>query len=112
MVRFLLAGEVERYQSEAGDLLGHEVANVEQPAAKLDVFWKLHHAFNHQFSRLRESYRKLLDLTLRHRLGSGFVPAILRSFVRVVSIYRRGFLPSRGCRSVPIARPGTCGHAH
>jgi len=67
MVRFLLAGEVERYQSEAGDLLGHEVTNVEQPPAKLDVFWKLHHAFNHQFSRLRESYRKLLDLTLRHR---------------------------------------------
>jgi len=95
LVRFLLAGEVDRYQSEAGDLLG----NTGQPlpdgrgseaafpipsrdrqgavaAAKLDVFWKLHHAFNHQFSRLRESYRKLLDMTLRHR-GLAFVLFLL-----------------------------------
>ncbi len=78
MVRFLLAGEVDRYQSEAGDLLGHESANVEQSAssAKLDVFWKLHHVFNRQFSRLRESYRKLLDTTLRHR-GLAFVLFLL-----------------------------------
>jgi len=78
MVRFLLAGEVDRYQSEAGDLLGHEGTNVEQSAssAKLDVFWKLHHAFNRQFSRLRESYRKLLELTLRHR-GLAFVLFLL-----------------------------------
>jgi multidrug efflux pump subunit AcrB len=69
LVRFLLAGEVERYQSEAGDLLGHESTNIEQSdrPVKLDVFWRAHHAFNHQFSRFRESYRKLLDLTLRHR---------------------------------------------
>src|SRR5258706_8854038 len=72
MVRFLLADEVERYQSEAGDLLGHDVSvpTDHQPPTtnhQPDVFWKLHHAFNHQFSRLRESYRKLLDLTLRHR---------------------------------------------
>jgi multidrug efflux pump subunit AcrB len=76
LVRFLLASEVDRYQSEAGDLLGHAATNVEQPPAKLDVFWKLHHAFNHQFSRLRESYRKLLDMTLRHR-GLAFVLFLL-----------------------------------
>src|SRR5260221_60906 len=72
MVRFLLAGEVDRYQSEAGDLLGHDVrVPTDHPPPTTDhqpdIFWKLHHAFNHQFSRLREWYRKLLDLTLRHR---------------------------------------------
>jgi multidrug efflux pump subunit AcrB len=81
MVRFLLAGEVDRYQSEAEDLLGHDASLPTHPPPPTthhqpDVFWKLHHAFNHQFSRLRESYRKLLDMTLRHR-GLAFVLFLL-----------------------------------
>jgi multidrug efflux pump subunit AcrB len=54
MVRFLLGGEVARYQAEGGG-----------PVAR-GIFWRIHHAFNRQFSRMRESYRNLLALTLRH----------------------------------------------
>ena len=72
LVRFLLAGEVDRYRAEAGDLLGVETGN-SKPAvqsAGQDIFWRVHHIFNHQFSRFREAYRSLLELTLRHRLLS------------------------------------------
>jgi multidrug efflux pump subunit AcrB len=70
MVRFLLGAEVERYRAEAGDLLGHDqTAGAGKPEARLsnDVIWKIHHVFQHQFARLREGYRNLLEVTLRHR---------------------------------------------
>ncbi len=80
MVRFLLASEVERYRSEAEDLLGHGSAGAGREAKPVarsrDPFWRMHEAFNHGFSRVRESYRGLLSLTLSHR-GLAFVMFLL-----------------------------------
>ena len=69
MVKYLLAAEVDRY-SEGGE---------EGEVAKADdnVFWKVHHAFNHQFHRLRDGYRNLLSSALDNRktmaVGFGLV---------------------------------------
>ena len=80
MVRFLLASEVDRYRSEADELLGHEehsaaAAPSGKPAGR-DIFWLVHDIFNHGFGKLREGYRGLLSLTLRHR-GLAFVMFLL-----------------------------------
>ena len=69
LVRFLLAGEVERYREEADDLLGHDgsaAPRIARKPASRDIFWRLHEVFNHQFSRMREAYRRLLATALRH----------------------------------------------
>ena len=58
MVHYLLAAEVNRYG-------GGEEGEVEQ--AGDGIFWRTHHAFNHQFHRLREAYGRLLTSALDHR---------------------------------------------
>ena len=58
MVKYLLAAEVDRYgAAEEG-----EVSKSDD-----NIFWRMHHAFNHQFHRLREGYRNLLASALGNR---------------------------------------------
>ncbi|HEV2689827.1 MAG TPA: efflux RND transporter permease subunit [Bryobacteraceae bacterium] len=66
MVRFLLGKEVTQYRAEAGELLGHEE---QQATAANAAGHRGHrgHRFNRLFGRFRESYRNLLEVTLRHR---------------------------------------------
>ncbi len=59
MVKYLLAAEVDRYASETEE---GEVTRADD-----NIFWKTHHAFNHQFHRLREGYRNLLASALENR---------------------------------------------
>jgi multidrug efflux pump subunit AcrB len=62
MVKYLLAAEVDRYsEGEEGAEEG-EVARADD-----NIFWKAHHAFNHQFHRLRDGYRGLLASALENR---------------------------------------------
>jgi multidrug efflux pump subunit AcrB len=58
MVKYLLAAEVDRYgAAEEGEVT----------RADDNIFWKVHHAFNHRFHRFREGYRNLLASALEHR---------------------------------------------
>ncbi|MDQ2948014.1 MAG: efflux RND transporter permease subunit [Acidobacteriota bacterium] len=66
MVHYLLASEVEIYRQ------GEEGANAQ------GWIWRVHHAFNRQFERLRNGYRGALVWTLDHR---GLVTALFGSFV-------------------------------
>jgi len=68
MVMYLLPSEIDRYASETS-----EIHNLNSPASRTSSFspgellWRLHHAFNHQFDRLRTAYQGLLDSALDHR---------------------------------------------
>jgi multidrug efflux pump subunit AcrB len=66
MVRYLLAAEVGRYAS------GEEGA-IAEPAH--GFFGSIHHAFQHQFEKLRRGYRVLLASALAHRklVAAGFL---------------------------------------
>jgi multidrug efflux pump subunit AcrB len=62
MVKYLLAAEVDRYSSAEEGQEDGEVAHADD-----NLFWKAHHAFNRQFHRLREGYRRLLSSALENR---------------------------------------------
>lgn len=64
MVRFLLAGEAQRYKEEAEEEVGLRSESHEGK----DIFWRVHDAFNHQFQRFRQAYRRALAATLHHRV--------------------------------------------
>ena len=72
MVHFLLAGEVERFKEEAEEEVGVKSGSQEGK----DIFWRIHDAFNHQFQRLRQVYRRALEATLNHRRLAFLVFAI------------------------------------
>ncbi len=54
MIKFMLRGEVERYRPHGDESGG-------------DIFWRVHHAFNRHFNRMRDGYRNLLAAALAHR---------------------------------------------
>jgi multidrug efflux pump subunit AcrB len=58
MVRYLLAGEAERYHGDAG--------TIEDSGG--GVFAAIHHGFQHWFEVMRAGYRNLLDAALAHRV--------------------------------------------
>jgi CzcA family heavy metal efflux pump len=66
MVHYLLASEVEIYQQGEEAAHGH------------GWIWRVHHAFNRQFERLRNGYRGALVWTLDHR---GLVSVLFGIFV-------------------------------
>ena len=71
MIKYLLRHEVDRYShgetetDEAGD----------------NILWRVHHAFNRQFHRLRSGYTNLLAVSLEHRklVAAGFLAISLVS---------------------------------
>jgi len=63
MVRYLLAGEAERYHGDEGTIESGK-----------GIFASIHHGFQSWFDRMREGYRGLLEASLAHRTltGAGF----------------------------------------
>ena len=64
MVRYLLAGEAERYHGDEGTIESGK-----------GIFASIHHGFQSWFDRMREGYRGLLEASLAHRTltGAGFL---------------------------------------
>ncbi len=88
MVKYLLAAEVDRY--------GDHTEEGEVERADDNIFWRVHHAFNHQFyRRLREGYRNLLASALEHR------KTMAVSFRRVVPALRGSQMPFIGTDFFP-----------
>jgi len=78
MVMYMLGSEVERYAD----------SDSESGRADDNLFWRFHHAFNHQFHRFRNGYVSLLSVALDHRktvaacfVGLGAVCAGLLPFI-------------------------------
>ncbi len=73
MVMYLLPTEVQMHAGESGEAES-EVHNPKSPAIPHSsvshgaLVWRVHHAFNRQFERLRSAYQALLDWALDHRL--------------------------------------------
>ncbi len=103
MVKFLLRGEAERYQDESGEMAdtGH------------GFFANIHHGFQTRFERMRNAYRRLLGLRLGPPQAGGRLLRTHRARLRRPhALHRHGFLPARGCRPNPPARPRSRRHPH
>ena len=95
MVHFLLAGEAQRYKAEADEEAGLEA---ESRAGK-DIFWRIHDAFNHQFQRFRQAYRRALEATLHHRV-------LAFAIILVLGIASCALLPFIGSDFFPTVDAG------
>jgi multidrug efflux pump subunit AcrB len=64
-------------------------------SVKLDIFWKIHKRFDTYFEKIREKYKGLLSLILRHRMMaiSIFAGIVLLSLLTIPEI-GRDFFPS------------------
>ena len=106
MVHYLLASEVELYggRSEPGE---------RHAAARRDLIWRFHEAFNRLFDRLRHFYGKLPGAG-RSRIAAA-VLFVAVAFVIVsgalAPMIGRDFFPDGRCRANPAARAGPRRHA-
>jgi multidrug efflux pump subunit AcrB len=89
LTHYLLASEVEMYGGKA------ESTDENHQPPKLGPIWRVHHAFNHYFDKLRDVYGICLSTALDHRLlvTSAFAALVVASGT-LLPILGRDFFPS------------------
>ncbi|MGH9913867.1 MAG: efflux RND transporter permease subunit, partial [Pyrinomonadaceae bacterium] len=63
LVKYLLRSEIDLFQHAEHEDEVLAAASKTKP----DIFWRVHHRFNHYFERFRAAYRRTLDWCLNHR---------------------------------------------
>jgi multidrug efflux pump subunit AcrB len=89
LTHYLLASEVEMYGGKS------EAASGDHQPVKLGVIWRVHHAFNHYFDKLRDFYGICLSTALQHRVFvTGAFLALVAASGILFPILGRDFFPS------------------